>query len=183
LSGQLGKRLICCPCWKLNPGHLVHSLILILATLLWLHKLVWMFHESTLTEFKNTRILRLVPVNVRVWYYVIYYIHLVHGCINVRCMLYVKAVLVLCVTDHDVFCSSTSILQPRHGCPLTSVARPQVGKLAVVATTQQPSVAPAGTKLVTLRTTGKIVPDLTECKMVPLYSLQISTCTKQVYFN
>ena len=89
-------------------------------------------------------------------------------------MVYVKAVLVMYVTYCDVSCSSTSILQPRHGCPLTSVVRPQVGKLAVVATTQQPSVAPAGAKLVTLRTTGKIVPDLTQCKMVPLCSLQSS---------
>jgi hypothetical protein len=89
-------------------------------------------------------------------------------------MFYVKAVLIIYVTYHDVSCSSTSILQPRHGCPLTSVVRPQVGKLAVVATTQQPSVAPAGTKLVTLRATGKILPYLDEYKMVPLYSLQSS---------
>lgn len=61
-------------------------------------------------------------------------------------------------------CSSTSILQPRHGCPLTSVVRPQVGKLAVVAATQQTSIAPAGTKLVTLRTTGKRLPYLTKHK-------------------
>ena len=104
-------------------------------------------------------------------------------CINVRYMLYVKAILVMYVTYHDVSCSSTSILQPRHGCPLTSVVRPQVGKLAVVATTQQPSVTPAGTKLVTLRTTGKILPYLAECQMVFLFSLQKSTCTEQVYFN
>jgi len=85
-------------------------------------------------------------------------------------MLYVKAVLVMYVTYHGVSCSSTSILQPRHGCPLTSVVRPQVGKLAVVATTQQPSVTPAGTKLVTLRTTGKILPHI-PYKMVPLLTV------------
>jgi hypothetical protein len=100
--------------------------------------------------------------------------------VNVRCMLDVKALLVIYVTHYDVSFSSTSILQPRHGCPLTSVVRPQVGKLAVVATTQQSSVAPAGTKLVTLRTTGKILSYIAEYKIVPLYSLQKSTV--RVYF-
>ncbi|XP_069683986.1 PHD finger protein 12 [Periplaneta americana] len=59
------------------------------------------------------------------------------------------------VTTKVVKQGSTSILQPRHGCPLTSVVRPQLGKLAVVATTQQTSMASSGTKLVTLRATGK----------------------------
>ncbi|PNF41953.1 hypothetical protein B7P43_G14637 [Cryptotermes secundus] len=62
------------------------------------------------------------------------------------------------VTTKVVKPGSSSILQPRYGCPLTSVVRPQVGKLAVVATTQQTSVAPSGTKLVTLRTAGKCSP-------------------------
>jgi hypothetical protein len=72
-------------------------------------------------------------------------------------MFHLEPVLVMFVDCRVTSCSSASILQPRHGCPLTSVVRPQVGKLAVVATTQQTSIAPTGTKLVTLRTTGKIM--------------------------
>ncbi|PSN43758.1 hypothetical protein C0J52_06410 [Blattella germanica] len=67
--------------------------------------------------------------------------------------------------------NSTSILQPRHGCPVTSVVRPQVGKLAVVATTQPTAIAPAGTKLVTLRTTDAELSKLDE-KLVYLLAYQ-----------
>lgn len=94
-------------------------------------------------------------------------------------MFYLKAVVLLIHTNHlDLSYSSTSILQPRHGCPLTSVVRPQVGKLTVVAATQQPCVAPAGTKVVTLRTTGKRLAYLAEYKMATSYSLSLQSSGK-----
>lgn len=89
-------------------------------------------------------------------------------------MFYFKPMLVMYVDCHVTSCSSASILQPRHGCPLTSVVRPQVGKLAVVATTPQTSVAPTGTKLVTLRTTGK--------KLFPVLNILLRIIKICVYF-